>query len=372
MALSWETGSTVEGDMETRTCTGRSVWAVACAALLLSVGITPSTGSAQFGIQQRIQEKRHKERMEELERERAEARREAEQERLAEQERREELNRKRRLCAETVKNDPALDFRLVQDFQNQLESAVKGSFREIERRSLDDTKKSREAPRLHRLKTVQEKAPEVCREVWNLDTSHVFVVARAVDERGDMVDVTSTFEAELQKQAELASRIAKLEAELAEQEALRQAAKQARMDAANAKLTKAAKRAGFKTWDGGLSEAVERLRQREATLAQVKKTVWWLDEYDADYELIQVLPGGKAVFSDGGDVTVMLTGIKSGGLLHGTSLRDLGFGWVAVKGLQNYRNAMGTQSQAIVTRPVRNMPDPGKVIEAVDAELAAK
>lgn len=78
------------------------------------------------------------------------------------------------------------------------------------------------------------------------------------------------------------------------------------------------------------------------------------------------------MFSDGGDVMVMLTGIKSGGLVHGTSLRDLGFGWVAVKGLQNDRNALGTQSQAIVARPVRNIPDPAKVIEAVDAELAVR
>ena len=81
-----------------------------------------------------------------------------------------------------------------------------------------------------------------------------------------------------------------------------------------------------------------------------------LDWEDESFALIQVLPGGKALFDGSFPFTVMVVGSKTTNLMHSTALTDIGVHWVKVLGFVNYTNPIGGQAQAVKVKPLRNIP----------------
>ena len=64
-----------------------------------------------------------------------------------------------------------------------------------------------------------------------------------------------------------------------------------------------------------------------------------LDWEDESFALIQVLPGGKALFDGSFPFTVMVVGSKTTNLMHSTALTDIG-GPGQGSGFVNYTNPL--------------------------------
>lgn len=141
-----------------------------------------------------------------------------------------------------------------------------------------------------------------------------------------------------------------------EDEIRRQQERERKLDEAHdRKVFAAIKRAGAKddTYYLGLSENVV-----EEGMSKVRGRAAFLDGYDGGFALIQVLSGGRAIFSGSFPFTVMVVGIKTANLMHDTALTDIGVHWVKVLGFENYTNVPGGQSQAVRVKPLRKIPHP--------------
>jgi len=132
--------------------------------------------------------------------------------------------------------------------------------------------------------------------------------------------------------------------------------RQRKLDEAHDRKVRAAiRRAGAKAdaWYLDLAYSVA-----EYGMADVRGHAAFLQDEDGGFALIQVLSGGRAIFSGSFPFTVMVVGIKTANLMHGTALTDIGVHWVKVLGFANYTNVPGGQSQAVRVKPLRKIPHP--------------
>jgi hypothetical protein len=158
--------------------------------------------------------------------------------------------------------------------------------------------------------------------------------------------------------AQATARLEALAAEVRRQqdEIRRQQELEKKLDVAHdRKVFAAIKRAGAKAdaYYVGLAESVI-----EEGMSKVRGRPVFLYEADGGFGLLQVLRGGKALFDGGYPFTVMVVGIKTTNLMHGTPLTDIGLHWVKVLGFVNYTNPMGGQAQAVKVKPLRKIPHP--------------
>jgi hypothetical protein len=134
------------------------------------------------------------------------------------------------------------------------------------------------------------------------------------------------------------------------------------------KVFAAIKRAGAKTDSFYIEIANSVIKYG---MAEVRGRAVTLDVDDSEFVLLQVLPGGKALFHHPFDdydefPTIIVTGLKTADLMHGTALTDVGMKWVKVLGFVNYRNPFGGQAQAIQVKPLRKIPPPERPVQRAE------
>lgn len=109
---------------------------------------------------------------------------------------------------------------------------------------------------------------------------------------------------------------------------------------------------GYVVFDSGLTEVLNDAVERARPIQEMLGSVIRLDSLDRSFEVIQVLPGNRALMtSQKTTATIILEG-AGGTLYEGTRLTAIDAQYVAIVDLATYTTTMGATKQAFVVRAV--------------------